>query len=104
MTEVLTSVTSPTPQKPWRHRRRDWRQAAIMTSLSLFGAWLIVATTGLAGVLGAYVAFAIVFPIVAFLASLPYGQKAGQDRMATAVICLAFCTAFIPWISILFTQ
>ncbi|MCX6516527.1 MAG: phosphate ABC transporter permease PstA [Actinobacteria bacterium] len=103
MTEILSPVSAPAPQKPWRHRRRDWRQAAIMTSMSLFGAWLIVVTTGLAGVLGAYVAFAIVFPIVAFLASLPYGQKTGQDRMATAVICLAFSTAFIPWVSILFT-
>jgi hypothetical protein len=80
MTEVMTPVTSPTPQKPWRHRGRDWRQAAIMTSLSLLGAWLIVATTGLAGILGAYVAFAIVFPIVAFLASLPYGQKPGKTE------------------------
>jgi phosphate transport system permease protein len=101
MTEILSPI--PTPQKPWRHRGRNWRQAAIMSIASLIGAWFLVRFTGLSGILGAYIAFALVFPIVAFLASLPYGQKTGQDRMATAVICLAFSSAFIPWCSILFT-
>jgi len=101
MTEVLTPI--PAPQKPWRHRGRDWRQAAMMSVTSLLGAWVLVRFTGLSGILGAYVAFAVVFPIVAFLASLQYGQKTGQDRMASAVICLAFGSAFIPWCSLLFT-
>ena len=103
MSSEVLDVTTPVPQRPWRRTGRAWRQAGVMSSASLVGAWLIVQFTGLAGVLGSYIAFAFVFPIVAFLASLPYGKKTGQDRMATAIICLAFSTAVIPWFSILFT-
>lgn len=103
MTSTVNSPVTPVPQKPWKHTARAWKQAGFMSSASLAGAWILVQLTGLAGVLGSYVAFAIVFPIVAFLTSLPYGKKAGQDRMATAVICLAFSSAIIPWGSILFT-
>ena len=96
-------MSTPQPQRPWRQAKRAWRQAIMMSIVSIAGASLLVKVTGLSGILGAYVAFALVFPVVAFLASLKYGKKAGQDKMATAVICLAFGTAFMPWMSILFT-
>ena len=102
-TSSIEATSIPQPQRPWRQAKRAWRQAMLMLIVSVAAATLLMQVTGLAGVIGSYVAFALVFPVVAFLASMKYGKKSGQDKMASAIICLAFGTAFMPWMSVLLT-
>jgi phosphate transport system permease protein len=59
--------------------------------------------TGLSGFLGWYVGLAFAMPIVTFVGSARHGWNLASDRVATAVITVAFAAVTIPWVSIFIT-
>jgi phosphate transport system permease protein len=68
----------------------------------LFG-WLLNTLTGLSGFLGWYVGLAFAMPVVAFVGSVRHGWNMASDRVASAVITVAFAAVTIPWVSIFVT-
>jgi phosphate transport system permease protein len=68
----------------------------------IFG-WLLNTLTGLSGFLGWYVGLAFAMPVVAFVGSVRHGWNLASDRVASAVITVAFAAVTIPWISIFVT-
>jgi phosphate transport system permease protein len=68
----------------------------------LFG-WILTTVTGLSGFLGWYVGLAIAMPVVAFVGSVRHGWNMASDRVATAVVTVAFAAVTIPWVSIFIT-
>jgi phosphate transport system permease protein len=63
----------------------------------------IVNFTGLAGPLGSYVAFVAAYLSVSFLFGMRHDKIKAVDKVMTTLVCAGFFTAFIPWVSILFT-
>jgi phosphate transport system permease protein len=59
--------------------------------------------TGLGGFLGWYVGLAFAMPVVAFVGSVRHGWNLASDRVASAVITVAFAAVTIPWVSIFVT-
>jgi phosphate transport system permease protein len=68
----------------------------------IFG-WLLNTLTGLSGFLGWYVGLAFAMPVVAFVGSVRHGWNLASDRVASAVITVAFAAVTIPWVSIFVT-
>lgn len=103
MTTFETSTIVPEPRRPWDSSRSTAiRVAALVALAGLFG-WLLTKFTGLSGFLGWYVGLAIALPILAFIGSVKHGWNLASDRIATAVITVAFAAVTIPWVSIVVT-
>ena len=101
---MTTTITSPvTPRRPWVNRGKTLKDLipAIVIAAALAAA--IVNFTGLAGPLGGYVSFVVSYLFVSFLFGLRHDTVKAIDKVMTTLVCAGFFTAFIPWVSILFT-
>lgn len=98
-----TIVETPTPSKPWVNRKTSVRESATPILLSLVLAAVANLVTGLAGLMGFYLAFVVFFALTSMITGLRHDKVKAIDKLATALIVLGFATAFIPWLSILAT-
>ena len=105
MTAVITPETLPVPEprRPWRNPMQTLRQRLVVSAIAAAIASVLYAVTGLDGVLGWYVAFALSTVVAVSIQSLVTGRKSLSDRIASAVISIGFATVVIPWISLVFT-
>jgi len=101
MTSTTTSIV--TPRRPWVNRRNVYKELIPTFGVAGALAALIVNFTGLAGPLGSYVAFVATYLTVSFFFGLRHDKIKAFDKVMTTLICAGFFTAFIPWVSILFT-
>jgi phosphate transport system permease protein len=101
MTSSTTSLV--TPRRPWVNRRDVFKDVVPALLIAAALAALIVNFTGLAGPLGSYVAFVLAYLIVSFLFGRRHDKVKAVDKVMTTLVCAGFATAFIPWVSILFT-
>jgi len=101
-TAVIESVT-PAPRRPWRQPRKVALETTILVVASVVFARFLEAATGLAGVLGLYVGFAVALPVLAIVSVVRKGRNATIDRFATSVLVVAFGVVCIPWISVIST-
>jgi phosphate transport system permease protein len=100
----MTSSTSiVTPRRPWVNRRDVLKELIPTFLIAGAVAAVIVNFTGLAGPLGSYVAFVAAYLTVSFLFGLRHDKIKAVDKVMTTLVCAGFFTAFIPWVSILFT-
>ncbi len=91
------------PGRPWLNRRRSFRDSATPVAVSLVLALGANLLTGLAGLLGFYLAFVIFFGLTSLILGLRHDKVKAIDKLATACIVMGFATAFLPWASILAT-
>jgi len=100
----MTSTTSiVTPRRPWVNRRDVFKELIPTLLIASALAAAIVNFTGLAGALGSYVAFVAAYLTVSFLFGMRHDKVKAVDKVMTTLVCAGFLTAFIPWVSILFT-
>jgi phosphate transport system permease protein len=100
----MTSTTSiVTPRRPWVNRRDVFKELIPTLLIASALAAAIVNFTGLAGALGSYVAFVAAYLTVSFLFGMRHDKVKAVDKVMTTLVCAGFFTAFIPWVSILFT-
>jgi phosphate transport system permease protein len=100
----MTSTTSiVTPRRPWVNRRDVLKELIPTFLIAAAIAAVIVNFTGLAGPLGSYVAFVAAYLTVSFLFGMRHDKVKALDKVMTTLVCAGFFTAFIPWVSILFT-
>jgi phosphate transport system permease protein len=100
----MTSTTSiVTPRRPWVNRRDVLKELIPTFLIAAAIAAVIVNFTGLAGPLGSYVAFVAAYLTVSFLFGMHHDKVKAVDKVMTTLVCAGFFTAFIPWVSILFT-
>lgn len=102
MTAIVDALT-PSPQRPWRNARRATAVNGLVLALAATLALLAVKLTGLAGPIGLFAGFALSLPVVVALDAARTGGKRLADRMAAAVLSVAFATVMIPWISLVFS-
>jgi phosphate transport system permease protein len=98
-----TSTVQVAPRRPWVNRKDSLKDTVPAIVIAAVLAFLLVKFTGLAGPLGSYVAFAISFLIVSYLFGLRYDRVKATDKAMTTLVFAGFFTAFIPWMSILYT-
>ena len=98
-----STTTLVTPRRPWVNRRRSLKDMVPAIVIAAGLAALIVNFTGLAGPLGSYVAFVVAYLVVSFIFGMRHDKVKAVDKVMTTLVCAGFFTAFIPWISILFT-
>jgi phosphate transport system permease protein len=103
MTTYEVSTVIPEPRRPWDHSGSTILRVAVLVVLSGVFGWLLNAITGLSGFLGWYVGLAFAMPVVAFVGSVRHGWNLASDRVATAIITVAFAAVTIPWVSIFVT-
>ncbi|CAB4626563.1 MAG: phosphate ABC transporter permease PstA [Actinobacteria bacterium] len=103
MTTYEVSTVVPEPRRPWDHSRSTALRVGALVALSGIFGWLLNTLTGLSGFLGWYVGLAFAMPVVAFIGSARHGWNLASDRVASAVITVAFAAVTIPWISIFIT-
>lgn len=105
MTATITPNESivPEPRKPWRNPVRTFRQRAVVGALAAVVASLVYSVTGLDGVLGWYVAFAVSTVVAVTVQSYFTARKSIADRVASVVISIGFATVVIPWVSLVWT-
>jgi phosphate transport system permease protein len=101
MTTSTTSLVAP--RRPWVNRRNVYKELIPTLIISSALAAVIVNFTGLAGPLGSYVAFVAAYLSVSFLFGMRHDKIKAVDKVMTTLVCAGFFTAFIPWVSILFT-
>ncbi|CAB4607560.1 unannotated protein [freshwater metagenome] len=103
MTTYETSTVVPTPRRPWDHTRSTAIRVAVLVFLSGIFGLVINGLTGLSGFLGWYLGLAFAMPVIAFVGSVRHGWNLASDRIATALITVAFAAVTIPWVSIFVT-
>ena len=103
MTTFEVSTVVPEPRRPWDHSRGTLMRVGVLVTLSGIFGWLLNTLTGLSGFLGWYVGLAFAMPVVAFVGSVRHGWNLASDRVASAVITVAFAAVTIPWVSIFVT-
>lgn len=96
-------VIIPARRKPWINRTASVREMVAPVVIAAILAAALNLATGLAGALGYYFAFVLSYVVVAAVFGLRHDKVKGIDKLASAAITLGFATAFIPWVSILFT-
>lgn len=101
MSVALGAAVSP--GRPWLNRRRSFREASAPVAVALVLAAVANLVTGLAGLLGFYLAFVIFFAATSLVFGLRHDKVKAIDKFATAFVVVGFATAFIPWVSILVT-
>lgn len=91
------------PRRPWRQTGRTvlLNGGVVVVSGSL-GA-LIVATTGLVGLLGWFVATILVLPPIAGAVEAKRGVRAVTSRIVGASVLMMFVSVALPWVSIIWT-
>ncbi len=102
---MTTSTTTSlvTPRRPWVNRRDVFKELIPTLLIASALAAAIVNFTGLAGALGSYVAFVAAYLSVSFLFGMRHDKIKAVDKVMTTLVSAGFFTAFIPWVSILFT-
>ena len=100
MTTYEVSEVVPAPQRPWDHSRSTVLRAVSLVFLSGVFGFIANTFTGLSGFLGWYVGLAFAVPFIAFIGSVRHGWNISSDRIATALVSMAFATVAIPWVSI----
>lgn len=103
MTTYETSTVVPAPRRPWDHTRSTAVRVAVLVFLSGIFSSVINGLTGLSGFLGWYLGLAFAMPVIAFVGSVRHGWNLASDRIATALITVAFAAVTIPWVSIFVT-
>ena len=103
MTVYEVNSVIPEARRPWDHTRSTLIRVAVLVALSGFFGWVLTTVTGLSGFLGWYAGLAIAMPVVAFVGSVRHGWNMASDRVATAVVTVAFAAVTIPWVSIFIT-
>ena len=96
-------VFTPERRKPWINRTASVREMVAPVVIAGILAAVLNLVTGLAGALGYYLSFVLSYVAVAAVFGLRHDKVKGIDKLASAAITLGFATAFIPWVSILFT-
>jgi len=91
------------PRRPWRRTPRVVAETSILLAASIAVSFLLDAVTGLDGILGLYVGFALSLPVMSIVSVLRDGRNATVDRFATSVLVVAFGAVCIPWISVITT-
>ena len=103
MTTAVMPTEAPTPRRPWRQPRRVAIETVSLVTGALVASALVESVTGLEGILGLYLGFAVVLPLFAVLLVFRKGRNATVDRLATSVLVVAFGAVCIPWISVIST-
>lgn len=100
MNADLLTETIPEPRRPWDHSRSTALRVLALVALSGMFGRVATSLTGLEGLLGWYVGFALALPFLAFVGSVRHGWNLASDRIATSLISVAFAAVTIPWASI----
>ena len=100
---LSTSLVEAQPLKPWVNRKTSAVSFFVPIFLGVLLATPIVLFSGLAGPFGFYLAFIFSYIIASFGTGLRRDKVRAIDKMMTTIITVGFATAFIPWMSILFT-
>lgn len=103
MNTTFPATAEPTAQKPWVNRRASVQSALTPLLLAIAITVPLVLFTGLAGPLGAYLAFVLSYVFTSFVTGLRQDKVRGINQMMSTLVTVGFVTAFIPWMSILFT-
>jgi phosphate transport system permease protein len=98
-----SDVMVPDRRKPWIKRTASVRDMVAPVVVAAVLAAVLNSVTGLAGALGYYLSFVLSYVVVAAIFGLRLDKVKGIDKLASAAITLGFATAFIPWLSILYT-
>ena len=98
---IETSIT--TPIRPWRNSKATGLRNLVSLTLALVCGGLAVKVTGLSGYLGLFLVVGVLMPAFVGLLNLKRGANVVIDRLASAVIAVAFVAVTIPWFSIFFT-
>jgi phosphate transport system permease protein len=99
----LAETTAPVPTRPWRNSKATATRNFVAVFLALTCGALINKMTGLSGFLGFFVGSAMLLPIFVAVSNLKRGANVVIDRLASAVIAVAFIAVTIPWLSIFVT-
>ena len=99
----LAEKTAPAPTRPWRNSKATATRNFVAVFLALSCGALINRMTGLSGFLGFFVGSALLLPVFVAVSNLKRGANVVIDRLASAVIAVAFIAVTIPWLSIFIT-
>ena len=99
----LAENTAPAPTRPWRNSKATATRNFVAVFLALSCGALINRMTGLSGFLGFFVGSALLLPVFVAVSNLKRGANVVIDRLASAVIAVAFIAVTIPWLSIFIT-
>jgi phosphate transport system permease protein len=103
MTTFEYTDVVPQPRRPWDHSRSTLLRGAVLVALSGVFGFLATTFTGLSGFLGWYVGLVFAVPAIAFIGSARHGWNVSSDRIAAALVSVAFASVAIPWVSIFWT-
>ncbi|MFM9083417.1 MAG: phosphate ABC transporter permease PstA [Actinomycetota bacterium] len=91
------------PRRPWRPGVRTLAGHALVVVVAGLLAAAVVATTGLAGKLGWFVATVVILPPVAGIAERRRASAAVISRIAGASFLVMFVAVLLPWGSLIVT-
>ena len=100
---VVIETSTPAPIRPWRNSKATGLSNLLAVVLALLCGGLIVRATGMSGFLGLFLATVIFVPVFVGLFNVKRGANVVIDRLASAVIAVAFIAVTIPWLSIFIT-
>ena len=100
---VVIETSTPAPIRPWRNSKATGLRNLVSLTLALVCGGLVVQVTGLSGYLGLFLVVGVLMPAFVGLLNLKRGANVVIDRLASAVIAVAFVAVTIPWFSIFFT-
>lgn len=93
----------PEPRRPWNRTGSGFLRGLALVAVSGFVSAALNRFTGLSGFLGWYAGLALSLPLIVFIGSARSGRNVASDRLASAVISVAFAAVTIPWVSIIVT-
>ena len=100
---VAVDAMVPVPTRPWRNSKATGMRNLLAIVLALICGGAVNQVTGLSGFLGLFLAAAFLFPVFVAIANAKRGANVITDRIASAVIAVAFIAVTIPWLSIFIT-
>ena len=99
----MQSTVGVEPRTPWRNPRRTFVERTAVSLVSAVAATVIYVATGLDGLLGWYVAFALASLAVVAIRAFVSRSASPADQLASALIGFGFATVMIPWLSLVST-
>ena len=106
MNDVIAAFEVPPhaePRRPWRRTGRSvLLNGGVVLVSGALGA-LAVSLTGLAGLLGWFVATILVLPPIAGAVEMRRGVRAVTSRIVGASVLMMFVSVALPWVSIIWT-
>lgn len=95
------AVSSPQPTRPWQRSRSERRSSWVLPVAMALVAWGILRFTGVAGLDGWAITYALVMFAAAVVAGLRRDSRVRRDLVAAIGVKALAVMAFAPWLSIL---